>query len=205
MSTKRVVIESDNRLDGLLTEGSSKAGAVVCHPHPLYGGNMRNNVVDAIETGFSHRGFTVLKFDFRGVSGSEGRYDEGIGEVRDVLATVSFLKNSLDGDATIVLAGYSFGAWVGSRAAPETDAAALFLVSYPFAFYAPDPLLAWRKNIYLIGGDRDEIGPVKDLVRVYKEMDILEKNLKIIPTDHFYWGKEGEIVGFIEELFQPFR
>ncbi len=173
---------------------------MVCHPHPLYGGEMGNNVVSAIETGFSQNGFTTLRFNFRGVGASTGAYDDGNGEVRDVLAALVYLKEHLDRDAYVVLAGYSFGAWMASKAAyAEEGIDALFLVSFPFAFYSTEELEAFRKPIYLVGGTEDEIGPLEDLLRVYKNFEQTEKNVKIITTDHFYGGKEKEIAAFVSQ------
>jgi alpha/beta superfamily hydrolase len=203
VSIQRVLLPSEFPLEGLLHEKGKRAGVVICHPHPLYGGSMYNSVVDAIESGFSAKGLTTLRFNFRGVGGSAGEYDEGEGEVNDVMTAVAFLKRHIDGDAGIALAGYSFGAWMASRAAARIqDVGALFLVAYPFAFYGADELKLFRKRIYLIGGEYDDISPIESLLKVYKELPVPEKNLKIIPTDHFYGGKEGEIAEFIEENFE---
>ena len=116
VSTKRVSIEGEERLEGMLREGAGKGAAVICHPHPLYGGSMWNNVVDALESGFFQAGFTTLKFNFRGVGGSTGRYDGGAGEMRDAAAACLFLKEHTGRSEGLVLAGYSFGAWVCARA-----------------------------------------------------------------------------------------
>ena len=183
-----------------MRESGKKAGAVICHPHPLYGGSMDNNVVDAIEKGFSAKSFTTLRFNFRGVEMSGGDYDEGEGEVKDAVAALAFLRQHLDKDCNVVLAGYSFGAWVASRAATRfDDAGALFLVAYPFAFYAVDELMRFNRRVYLVGGEYDDISPVDNLKKLYKELSSPEKALKIIPTDHFYRGKEEEIVEFIKK------
>ena len=76
MSIERVSFHSDQSLEGLLRPQSQKAGVVICHPHPLYGGNMYNNVVSAIEDGYAAQGFSTLIFNFRGVGSSQGEYDE---------------------------------------------------------------------------------------------------------------------------------
>jgi uncharacterized protein len=200
MSIKRVSIESDYPLEGILRENGKKAGVVICHPHPLYGGSMQNNVVDAIDNGFFGNGFTTLRFNFRGVGMSGGMYDKGEGEVKDVIASLSFLKENIDKDACVVLAGYSFGAWVASRAAASAeDIHALFLVSYPFSVYSTKELSQFRKDIYFIGGKLDDISPIDSLLKFYKDLPVVEKSLKIILTDHFYWGKEKEIEEFITE------
>jgi len=84
-------------------------------------------------------GFSTLIFNFRGVGHSKGEYDEGDGEVRDVFAALQFLNSHLKDDAQIMLAGYSFGAWVMSRAAREIEKFdSLFLISFPFIVYKSD-------------------------------------------------------------------
>ena len=204
MSIKRVSIESDYTLEGVLRGESKDAGVVICHPHPLYGGDMHNNVVRAMEEGFSRQGYTTLIFNFRGVSGSRGEYDEGEGEVRDTLAASEHLRQYLNPDGRIMCAGYSFGAWVVSRAALEVqDPDGLFLVSYPFLIYKGDHLKAFSKKIYFIGGTYDDIAPLDDLLAFYKHLEITDKYLKVIPTTHFYGGKEEEITDFITESVEP--
>ncbi len=99
MSTRTVVIEGPERLEGVLHEGAGIGGAVICHPHPLYGGSMWNDVVDAMEEGFSKAGFTTLRFNFRGVGSSTGRYDGGVGETEDLVAACQFLKGVVSGEA----------------------------------------------------------------------------------------------------------
>jgi alpha/beta superfamily hydrolase len=121
MSIERVTIESDYALEGLLRKKTPNAGAIICHPHSLYGGDMHNSVVSAMEEGFSSQGYSTLVFNFRGVGHSKGEYDEGEGEVRDVFAALQFLKEHLKDNAQIMLAGYSFGAWIMSRAALEIE------------------------------------------------------------------------------------
>jgi uncharacterized protein len=200
MSIKRVTIPSDYNLEGMLRSGSPDTGVVICHPHPLYGGSMFNNVVDAMEEGFSSKGFTTLRFNFRGVGASGGTYGEGDGEVDDLAAALRFLKGELSEDARTILAGYSFGAWICSRAASRIgNVDCLFLVAYPFAFYGTEELKSYSGKLYFVGGTHDEIGPADDLTKFYRSLPLVHKFLKIVPTDHFYGGKEGEIVEFIRE------
>jgi len=200
MSIKRVSIQSAYTVEGALRENKRDRGVVICHPHPLYGGSMNNNVVDAIEQGFFAKGFTTLRFNFRGVGLSGGYYDEGNGEVDDLVASVEFLKSHLDENAVIVLAGYSFGAWICSRAAQGiSNISAMFLVAYPFAFYETTELKRFNKKIFFVGGEHDDISPLDALLKFYREFPVVEKYLKIIPTDHFYWGKDQEITEFIKE------
>ncbi len=109
-------------LEGVLeAPGKSQAmlpGAVICHPHPLYGGNMHNSVVRAVRNAFIDKGFACLRFNFRGTGGSWGEYGNGIDELDDVLAAMDFLgsRSEID-EKRLVVAGYSFGCWVGLKAA----------------------------------------------------------------------------------------
>jgi uncharacterized protein len=200
MSTKRVTIPSPRGLEGIMESGSPNAGVVICHPHPLYGGDMYSNVVGAMEEGFSSIGFTTLKFNFRGVGGSGGSYDEGEGEVDDLTHALQFLRGHLDGDAHIILAGYSFGSWICSRASARAgDVEGLFLVAYPFSVYDTADLARYNGKVWFVGGTLDDICPLDALVKFYKSLSLIDKHLKVIPTDHFYGGKEGEIAGFIRD------
>src|SRR5581483_12420564 len=104
-------------LEGLLSipATSPQMGVVVCHPHPLYGGEMHNNVVSALIDAFQHAGFATLRFNFRGVGRSGGSHGQGVTEVEDVKAAVSYLL-SRQPVQTVVVAGYSFGSMVGLQA-----------------------------------------------------------------------------------------
>ncbi len=222
VSTKRVIITGEERLEGVLREGAGKGGVVICHPHPLYGGSMWNNVVDALETGFFQAGFSTLKFDFRGVGASTGRYDEGAGEMRDAAAACRYLEEHTGGGERLVLAGYSFGAWVAARAGiywgsappplaepaepPRSTRFARFtdldlcLVAYPFSVYRSDELRAFRGKICFIGGSLDEISPLDALLDLYRELPA-DKSLKVVPSGHTFDGEEPEITAFIRDTF----
>jgi uncharacterized protein len=201
VSTKRLVIEAQESLEAVLHEGGGNGGVVICHPHPLYGGSMHNSVVEATEDGFSRAGFTTLTFNFRGVGGSTGRYGDGVGEADDVLAAIAFLEENLGKDTTLVLAGYSFGAWVSAMVVPRISRkVALFLVAYPFSAYAPPDLESFEGRVALVGGSRDDISPVDDLLSFYKGL-YCEKYLKIIPSSHFFDGCEKDISDFVVATF----
>jgi len=231
VSTKRVGIEGEERLEGVLREGAGKGAAVICHPHPLYGGSMWNNVVDALEIGFSQTGFTTLKFNFRGVGGSTGRYDGGAGEMRDVAAACLFLKEHTGGDERLVLAGYSFGAWVCARAAsgviywgsapPQRAKPVEPPRSVRFARFTNRDvgrgiglcLVAYPFSVYPAEELRAFRGKVCFIAGSFDEIAPVsallalyrelpaEKFLKIIPCDHMFAGKEQEITAFIAETF----
>jgi alpha/beta superfamily hydrolase len=102
-------------IEGLLDKNSETNGVIITHPHPLYGGNMHNNVVISITNTYQKMGYTTLRFNFRGVGNSQGSYGDGVGEQEDVRAAISYLTDSSINQ--IDLAGYSFGAWVNALAA----------------------------------------------------------------------------------------
>lgn len=201
MSTERVEIESDFPLEGILNLISTEKAVILCHPHPLYGGSMENNVVLALENGFLRAGYSTLRFNFRGVGRSKGYYSDGVGEVRDLISAYRFLKSQLDIGSRLILAGYSFGAWVSVMAEKELIVSGFLLVSYPFSFYPSSPVENLRKTVCLICGRYDSISPVSENLRVYEALPQIEKTLKVMDTDHFYLGKEKELADFIERIF----
>ncbi|RLB79771.1 MAG: alpha/beta hydrolase, partial [Deltaproteobacteria bacterium] len=148
----------DLRLEGLLGDADSSRGVVITHPHPLYGGDMHNNIVDAIRWAYHRNGYTTLRFNFRGVGTSHGSYDDGIGEQDDISAAINFLIGK--GCREIHLAGYSFGAWVISKGLPRYEQVVqVVMVSPPaafleFSFNGPEPRIG-----LVITGSHDDIAP----------------------------------------------
>ena len=136
MSESRITFPcGDLTLEGLLTltEGEAAGAAVVCHPHPLYGGSMYNNVVEAVLDALWQRQFATLRFNFRGVGDSEGEYGGGQGELDDARAAVAFLAGKA-AVRSVMLAGYSFGASVSLRAGlTDPGVNRLVLVALPVA------------------------------------------------------------------------
>ncbi len=166
-------------VEGLFEEVDGERGVVICHPHPLYGGNMYNNVVEALREGFKESGFSTLRFNFRGVDEAK----------EDLSTALEFLKSELPHLKRLIVAGYSFGAYIVSLFSPKE----MLLVSYPIAFYPPEPLLSFKGKIWMVCGDRDDIAPLDDLKRVFDAMECKEKHMEVLPSDHFFWGFEEEI------------
>lgn len=177
----------DLTLEGLYTRASSDRGVVVTHPHPLYGGDMYNPVVQTVAAAYVQAGFSCLQFNFRGVGHSTGQFDNGRGEQGDVIAAVSWLADR--GSVDISLAGYSFGSWVNAHiAADMAPVAHQIMVSPPVAFidFADVKLIPTLR--FVVTGSRDDIAPpglVEPLLPGWNpdaEMDIIPK------ADHFYGG-----------------
>lgn len=192
-------------LEGALHEvGSSSPGpaAVVCHPHPLYGGDMDNNVVVAVAEALAGAGIVALRFNFRGTGGSGGAFGGGAAEREDVDAALAFLagQRGVDGDR-LGLVGYSFGALVALGASPGA-ARALVAVSPPLAL-AELPVRLPDCPILLVTGGRDDIAPAASL-RALAESARDRCEAVVLPgADHFWWGQEGrlaeEVLRFLKD------
>lgn len=152
------------RLQTLYRESDSGHPAVlVCHPHPQYGGTMHNKVTYRIAKAFSDKGHPVLRFNFRGVELSEGEWDDGVGESEDARACLDWLAQR---HATIWLAGFSFGAYAGLKAATQDErverlfAVAPALSLYDFFFFDSE-----RRPLTVVHGSEDEIVPYAQVQR----------------------------------------
>ena len=189
--------EGDNAitLEGLLStsDQAPALGAVLCHPHPLYGGEMHNNVVSALAHAFQRENIATLRFNFRGVGRSEGSHDEGVAEREDVKAAVTAL---LDRQAvsTVVVAGYSFGSMVGLQAGAQDDRVhRLIGVAFPLGLRDPAFLVNVTKPLLLISGDRDSYSPIPDLTELVAKISA-PKQLEVVSgADHFFMAREGEV------------
>lgn len=111
--------------------GGARAGAVLCHPHPLYGGDMESHVVILAAQACAARNVATLRFNFRGVGASTGKHDDGRGEQDDVRAALAELRRRLPAGAPVALAGYSFGAAVAAAVAASTPIRGLALIAPP--------------------------------------------------------------------------
>lgn len=174
--------------------------AVVCHPHPLYGGSMYNNVVDAVLEALHARGFATLRFNFRGVGASEGEFDNGRGEADDAAAAIRFLTTQAGVRADkAVLAGYSFGAIAAVRAAAGLqEVAAIVAVALPLGMIDASVLGTIAKPVVLLAGDRDSYCPAEHLAALAERLGSAAR-LKIISgADHFFGGREHEITAALD-------
>ncbi len=192
------------RLEALLNAGSDAAthAAVVCHPHPMFGGTMHNKVVFNAMKALNGMGWPVLRFNFRGAGLSEGKHDAGRGEVEDVRAALDWLHN--DFHLPLVFAGFSFGAGVGLRAAcPDTRVVAAIALGLPIAAAGRDYdyvfLRDCAKPKLFISGTRDEFCPRAELERVTAAAAEPKQVVFIEGADHFFEGRLGEVRKHIEE------
>ncbi len=172
-------------LEGRYDKGDGKRGAVITHPHSLYGGDMDNPVVTTIVRAYAKAGYATLRFNFRGVGRSGGFFDGGAGEVKDVAAALAFMAGK--GIEAFDLAGYSFGAWVNAH----VDCAAagvrrMIKVSPPVAFMDYDVVSAIPSLSLVVSGSADEIAP-PDVIRKHLPLWNPDARFEVIQgADHFY-------------------
>ncbi len=187
----------DARLAGPPTP---RAGIVICHPHPLYGGDMDNPVVVRVQEVCAPLGFATLRFNFRGVGRSTGTHDGGRAEQSDVEAALGHLARVISG-APLALAGYSFGAVVAAQVATRQRAlAGLALVAPPLAFSGEEPfagLGAFVSPLLVLGAGADEYCPPAALEALARRLPQAEVRV-VEGANHFFFGKLfplGELFG----------
>lgn len=172
------------------------AAAVLCHPHPLFGGSMHNNVIRALRTGLNERGLVCLRFNFRGTGRSWGTHGNGIDEIDDVLAAIDFLQSLKEVDPKrLIVAGYSFGCWVGLRAASsDPRPKRLIGISPPLDSYDFDFLENEPRPKLLLAGDEDFVCPVERFEELLGRIPDPKKGVVLPETDHFHVGKEEALI-----------
>lgn len=197
--------------DGLTLEGvlhlpdePNNASIAVCHPHPQYGGDMHNNVVDAICRAANENGIGALRFNFRGVGHSDGEYEGGTGEQQDVLAALACLRGRDEFDATWTgLAGYSFGAAVSIRAMDRAGARILICVSTPTVSSEVEPP-AGDCPVLFVSGDEDEYSDPAELHRIAEEMGERSAVVIMPGVDHFWWGADERLTATVGEFLAKY-
>jgi alpha/beta superfamily hydrolase len=193
-------------LEGVLAipEGAGPFPAViVCHPHPLYGGSMDNNVVYSLSEALTRASLASFKFNFRGVGGSQGEFGQGIGEQEDVKAAISFINTVKAVDSKrIGLAGYSAGAGfalpVGLN---DVRIKALAAVSPPLPMFDFDFLKDCPKPKLFISGSRDNFTPADQFLEFCQNLPEPKEYESIEGADHFWWGYETRLAAKVTAFF----
>lgn len=183
------------RIEAILKEpeGPITRTAVVCHPHPLFGGTMHNKVVYRIARAFQDAGFAVLRFNFRGTGRSEGEHDEGRGEQDDLRSAIEFVESRYP-QAEIWVAGFSFGAAVLLRTVACDDRVrAIIAAGVPVSKYDFADIAQCSKPKLFVQGSRDEFGSVEELERLFALLDGPKEIRVIAGADHFFEGHLAEL------------
>jgi alpha/beta superfamily hydrolase len=195
----------DGRLEGRYHQSRTPGApiAIVLHPHPLHGGNMNNRVVYMMYNAFMERGFSVLRFNFRGVGRSQGSYDNGIGELSDAAYAFDWAQAVNPNSPSCWISGYSFGALIAMQLMmrrPEIEG--FVSISPPagtedFSFLAPCP-----SSGLIVHGDGDEHVPVEAVQKLATKLKS-QKNITIDfktikGANHFYQERMDELKKAVE-------
>jgi alpha/beta superfamily hydrolase len=192
------------QLEALLNAGAPDAthAALVCHPHPEYGGTLHNKVVFHAMKALSSFGMPVLRFNFRGAGLSQGEHDNGSGEVEDVRTALDWLHQEFH--LPLVFAGFSFGAAVGLRAAcPDPRVAAIISLGTPISpvdnrSYDYEFLMACTKPKLFVSGSRDQFATRARLDALVSSLPEPKKLVIIDAADHFFEGRLREMREAVE-------
>jgi alpha/beta superfamily hydrolase len=164
---------------------------VVCHPHPLYGGNMSANVVFYICQALAGAGMAALRFNFRGVGKSQGEFDGGIGEQEDVKAALDFVLATENIDRNkIGLTGYSFGGGVAVPVAVQDERVKLLALVSPALPDGGEQLKEYKKPKFIIVGENDDVIGQQELRALFQEIPQPGQLEIISGADHFWGGYE---------------
>jgi alpha/beta superfamily hydrolase len=190
--------------DGLVERGRSdavlRAAVVFAHPHPQYGGTMHTKAVYQSAKTLARIGCAVLRFNFRGVGRSEGRFDEGRGEREDFRAAADFMHERYPG-APVWAGGMSFGAWIAlTYGVSDSRVAAVAGVSTPVCRYDFSSVASSTTPKFFIHGERDEVCSVKDMREFYARSAEPRELAVIDGADHLFDGKVGEVADALEDL-----
>ncbi len=196
----------EGRLEGRYhhSKESNAPIALLLHPHPQHGGTMNNKVVYTLYHAFVRRGFSALRFNFRGVGRSQGAFDRGEGELSDAAAALDWLQTYNPNAGACWIGGFSFGAWIGMQLLmrrPEIDgfiSVAPPANMFDFSFLAPCPASG-----LIIMGDRDQLVPLEPVQKlVHKLMhqrDIRIEHRVIEGADHFFAGQLEELGAIVDD------
>jgi alpha/beta superfamily hydrolase len=194
------------KLEGVLylPEGDGTFPCViVCHPHPLYGGSMDNNVVDAVCNTLVRSSIAAFKFNFRGVGRSQGRYDEGRGEGDDARNAINYISTLKEVDAMrIGLCGYSAGAAFSlSACCNDERITAIAAISPPLEMFDFSFITDCVKPLLLVSGSYDDFTPAERFIAFCEDLSDNAEQELIVGADHFWCGHEPKLAGRVSSFF----
>lgn len=198
-----------NGPDGLLetlvqwpTQEALPIIAIICHPHPLYGGTMNNKVVTTTARTLRHMGMITVRFNFRGVGQSEGQYAEAKGELDDLKAVMAWVKSALP-KQQLWLAGFSFGSFIAASGASDKVVKQLISIAPPVHHYdfinIAKPHCPWL----VIQGELDEIVPAHHVYDFVNTKRYPIKLCKVSDAGHFFHGRLLELRDVLQQELQP--
>ncbi len=187
-----------------MLEKIRNATAIICHPHPLHGGTMSNKVVSTLARVFRDLGLRTVRFNFRGVGKSAGTHDEGRGEVDDVIAIANWIKTQFPHDE-IWLAGFSFGAYVATKAATKIKTAQLVTIAPQVSRFQHDDLSEVTCPWVLVQGEQDEIIPPEEVFTWIETLPHKPELIRMPGAGHFFHGQLMELRRRLEEKLGNFE
>jgi alpha/beta superfamily hydrolase len=199
----------EGRLEGRYQHGRMPKApiALMLHPHPQHGGTMNNKVVYNLYQTFARQGFSVLRFNFRGVGRSQGEFDRGEGELSDAASALDWLQMYNEGAASCWIAGFSFGAWIGMQLLMRRPEISGFISvappanMYDFSFLAPCP-----SSGLVLQGDKDDIVPEPSVVKLVNKLsqqrDITVDYRVVQGANHFFTDRMEEMTGHVEDYLR---
>jgi alpha/beta superfamily hydrolase len=194
-------------LEGLLEQPAGAEGRVpamaVCHPHPLYGGDMYNDVVSVVSNAALDQGIATLRFNFRGVGGSGGEHAGGVGEREDAWAALDYLRGRPEVDRSrLVLAGYSFGAGVALNAGLAAGVKALVAVSVPPRMIDFTAMQGHDIPVLIVAGDRDEFAPADRLRQLAVAIGPQTTCTIVAGADHFWYVTQNALRAVVGDFIR---
>ena len=184
------------RLEALLEEPDDRdpiEAALVCHPHPQYGGTMHNKVVHRIARGLRRSGAVVLRLNYRGVNLSEGKYDQGVGEVEDARAALSLLLSRYP-HLPFTLAGFSFGSRIALKlGCQRIGARRVIAVGFPTSMRDTSFVTGCTVPRVFVQSSRDEFGPLSEWKPFIESLPEPKQVIVIEAKDHFFDGALQEL------------
>jgi len=207
---KDIIIKGDaGSIEGRYYDACIKSApiALVMHPHPLHGGTMNNKVSYYLFDSFVKCGFSVVRFNFRGVGKSQGVFDHGVGELLDAATVLDWLQNNNAEFSSCWLAGFSFGSWIALQLLmrrPEVDGfvvAAPPVDSYDFSFLSPCP----SKGL-IVQGSEDKISSEESVLNFHDKLDKQRNSdiecVSISGADHFFKNKIDDFKSVVHEYIE---
>jgi uncharacterized protein len=166
--------------------------AIICHPHPLFGGTMLNKVVTTLERAFRERGAATIRFNFRGVGQSEGSFDQGIGEAQDLFATYQYARQHFP-QLPLLLAGFSFGSYVAYQMQAQLKPSRLYLIAPPVVSWDFQALAAPRMPTLIVQGEVDEVVDAQAVYEFASTLPASARLQRMSECSHFFHGKLLEL------------
>jgi alpha/beta superfamily hydrolase len=204
-----IISGQSGRLEGRYHQNPNPKApvALVLHPHSLHGGTMNNKITYSLYKSFANNGFSVLRINFRGVGKSQGKFDNGIGELQDATVALNWLHTQNMDAPTFWVAGFSFGSWVGLQLVMRRpDIEGYILAAPPATKYDFNFIVPCSSSGLIIQGDKDEISKESDTAKVVEKLALREEakiGYQIVSgADHFFRSNMEEFEAITDKYIQ---